>query len=541
MGILSWTLLIPVLGAVLIMFIPNREPSEEKSSASVFGWVAFAVTLIAMVVSIFMLADFDSSVAAFQFEENVPWISQFGLNYHVGIDGISVLLFLLTTIIMPFTVLSSFRYIQKRKKEYYIWLLFLEFSMLGAFVALNLFIFYIFWELMLIPMFFLIGIWGGPRRIYATIKFVLFTVVGSLMMLAGIIYLAILARTAFGQLTFEFSDLLKLEIPVHTQLWLFAAFALAFAIKVPMFPFHTWLPDAHVEAPTAGSVILAGVLLKMGAYGFVRLGIPLFGEAALIAAPIMQTLAVIGIVYGALLALAQSDLKKLVAYSSISHLGYVMLGLFALTPEAVQGAILQMVNHGVSTGALFVLVGILYERRHTREIAEFGGLAHQLPLFSFVFMIITLSSVALPGTNGFVGEFLILLGSFKAAWAHFVMTQGVFQIVLMVFATSGVILGAYYMLWMVQRVFFGPLENEKNKNLKDLSFREMMVLLPFVIFVFWIGLYPKAFLSKMDKSVATYIEQYQPEEIKNYLVQKAQVQIEEHEPVQEATEAETVH
>ncbi|OQX85301.1 Fe-S-binding domain-containing protein, partial [candidate division KSB1 bacterium 4484_87] len=448
---------------------------------------------------------------------------------------------LLTTIIMPFTVLSSFRYIQKRKKEYYIWLLFLEFSMLGAFVALNLFIFYIFWELMLIPMFFLIGIWGGPRRIYATIKFVLFTVVGSLMMLAGIIYLAILARTAFGQLTFEFSDLLKLEIPVHTQLWLFAAFALAFAIKVPMFPFHTWLPDAHVEAPTAGSVILAGVLLKMGAYGFVRLGIPLFGEAALIAAPIMQTLAVIGIVYGALLALAQSDLKKLVAYSSISHLGYVMLGLFALTPEAVQGAILQMVNHGVSTGALFVLVGILYERRHTREIAEFGGLAHQLPLFSFVFMIITLSSVALPGTNGFVGEFLILLGSFKAAWAHFVMTQGVFQIVLMVFATSGVILGAYYMLWMVQRVFFGPLENEKNKNLKDLSFREMMVLLPFVIFVFWIGLYPKAFLSKMDKSVATYIEQYQPEEIKNYLVQKAQVQIEEHEPVQEATEAETVH
>jgi len=517
MGLISWTLFIPLLGAILMMFIPSSK-ADEKSGASKFGWFALVVSSLAMIVSFFIVAGFDNSLIGYQFIEEAEWIPQFGLNYHVGIDGISILLFMLTTIMMPFTVLSSYKYIEKRKKEYYIWLLLLEFSMLGAFVALNLFIFYIFWELMLIPMFFLIGIWGGPRRIYATIKFVLFTVVGSLMMLAGIIYLAILAKQNFGSFTFEFEQLLQLNIPVQTQLWLFAAFALAFAIKVPMFPFHTWLPDAHVEAPTAGSVILAGVLLKMGGYGFVRLGIPLFGEAAIKAAPLMQTLAVIGIVYGACLALAQSDLKKLVAYSSISHLGYVMLGLFALTPEAIEGSILQMVNHGVSTGALFILVGIIYERRHTREIAEFGGLAYQLPLFAVAFMIITLSSVALPGTNGFVGEFLILLGSFKSAWAHFVANQGAFRLVLMVFATSGVILGAYYMLWMVQRVFFGPLKNEKNKNLKDLSLREMIVLLPFIIFVFWIGVYPKTYLNKMHASVAHYVEQYQPEVLKKELV-----------------------
>ncbi|OQX96003.1 Fe-S-binding domain-containing protein [candidate division KSB1 bacterium 4572_119] len=529
MGILSWTLLIPVLGAVLMALLPSRDSYTEKSSASVYGWIAFAVSTIAMLVSLFLIAGFDSSIVEYQFQETVEWIPQFGLNYHVGIDGISILLILLTTIMMPFVVLSSFKYIEKRKKEYYIWLLSLEFTMIGAFIALNLFIFYIFWELMLIPMFFLIGIWGGPRRIYATVKFVLFTVVGSLMMLAGIVYLAILARQTFGEFTFEFEQLMKLNIPVQSQLWLFAAFALAFAIKVPMFPFHTWLPDAHVEAPTAGSVILAGVLLKMGGYGFIRLGIPLFGDAAIKAAPLMQLLAVIGIIYGACLALAQSDLKKLVAYSSISHLGYVMLGLFALTPEAIQGAILQMVNHGVSTGALFVLVGIIYERRHTREIADFGGLAYQLPVYSVVFMVITLSSVALPGTNGFVGEFLILLGSFKAAWAHFIATQAVFRLVLMVFATSGVILGAYYMLWMVQRVFFGPLENEKNKNLKDLSFREGMVLLPFVIFVFWIGIYPKPFLSKMEKSVEYYVEQHQPDFLKQPVIE-----MEQHEVMEES-------
>ena len=524
MGLISWTLIIPLLGVIFMIFIPNKKSDEEKSGASKYGWIALVVSTAAMIVSFLIVAGFDNSIVDYQFQEEAEWIPQFGLNYHVGIDGISILLFMLTTIMMPFTVLSSYKYIQKRKKEYYIWLLFLEFSMLGAFVALNLFIFYIFWELMLIPMFFLIGIWGGPRRIYATVKFVLFTVVGSLMMLAGIIYLAILARQHFGEFTFEFEKLLQLNIPVQAQLWLFAAFALAFAIKVPMFPFHTWLPDAHVEAPTAGSVILAGVLLKMGGYGFVRLGIPLFGDAAIKAAPLMQLLAVIGIVYGACLALAQSDLKKLVAYSSISHLGYVMLGLFAMTPEAIEGSILQMVNHGVSTGALFILVGIIYERRHTREIADFGGLAYRVPLFATAFMIITLSSVALPGTNGFVGEFLILLGSFKSAWIHFMANQGLFRLVLMVFAASGVILGAYYMLWMVQRVFFGPLKNEKNKNLKDLSYREIVVLVPFIVFVFWIGLYPKTYLDKMHTSVSHYVEQHQPEVLKMEIVKTSAVE-----------------
>ncbi len=534
MGILSWILLIPALGAVLIMFIPSRDEYLEKSSASIYGWIALIVSSIAMIVSFVMLSGFDSSTAGYQFVENIAWIPQFGLNYHVGVDGISILIIMLTTIMMPFTVLSSYKYIQKRKKEYYIWLLFLETTMLGALIAQNLFIFYIFWELMVIPMFFLIGIWGGQRRIYATIKFVLFTVIGSLMMLAGMIYLAILAKNQFGSFTFEFDQILQLHISPEAQLWLFAAFALAFAIKVPMFPFHTWLPDAHVEAPTAGSVILAGVLLKMGGYGFVRLGIPLFSDAAMKAAPLMQLLAVIGIVYGACLALAQSDLKKLVAYSSISHLGYVMLGLFAMTPEAVEGAILQMVNHGVSTGALFLLVGMIYERRHTREIADFGGLAYRIPVLSVAFMIITLSSVALPGTNGFVGEFLILLGSFKSAWAFYSFNHETFRLILMVFATSGVILGAYYMLWMVQRVFFGPLKNEKNKDLKDLSLREMIVLVPFIVAVFWIGLYPKTYLDKMHTSVDHYIAKYQPKILQQELVKEVEPieQHEEHQPAE---------
>lgn len=538
MGILSWILLIPALGAVLIMFIPSRDEYLEKSSASIYGWIALIVSSIAMIVSFVMLAGFDSSTAGYQFVENIAWIPQFGLNYHVGVDGISILIIMLTTIMMPFTVLSSYKYIQKRKKEYYIWLLFLETTMLGALVAQNLFIFYIFWELMVIPMFFLIGIWGGQRRLYATVKFVLFTVVGSLMMLAGMIYLAILAKAQFGAFTFEFDKILQLHISPEAQLWLFAAFALAFAIKVPMFPFHTWLPDAHVEAPTAGSVILAGVLLKMGGYGFVRLGIPLFSDAAMKAAPLMQLLAVIGIVYGACLALAQSDLKKLVAYSSISHLGYVMLGLFAMTPEAIEGAILQMVNHGVSTGALFLLVGMIYERRHTREIADFGGLAYRIPVLSVAFMIITLSSVALPGTNGFVGEFLILLGSFKSAWAFFSINHETFRLILMVFATSGVILGAYYMLWMVQRVFFGPLKNEKNKDLKDLSLREMIVLVPFIIAVFWIGLYPKPYLDKMHTTVDHYIAKYQPEILQQELVEEVEPieQHEEHQPAEHQVE-----
>ncbi|MBN2008428.1 NADH-quinone oxidoreductase subunit M [candidate division KSB1 bacterium] len=539
MGLISWTLLIPLAGAGLMMFIPGRN-LKDGEGASMFGWIALIISVLAMIVSIPLLTGFENGTAAYQFVEKITWIPEFGLDYHVGVDGISILIILLTTLMMPFAILGSFKYIQKRKKDYYIWLLLLEFTMLGALVALNLFIFYIFWELMLIPMFFLIGIWGGPRRIYATVKFVLFTVIGSLMMLVGIIYLALMAKQQLGAFTFTFSELTKLNLPIQPQLWLFAAFALAFAIKVPMFPFHTWLPDAHVEAPTAGSVILAGVLLKMGGYGFVRLAIPMFPQAAVQAAPILQLLAVIGIVYGACLALAQSDLKKLVAYSSISHLGYVMLGMFALTPEAIQGAILQMVNHGISTGALFLLVGMIYERRHTREIADFGGLAYRLPVFSVAFMIITLSSVALPGTNGFVGEFLILLGTFKGAWAYFVAQASIFRLVLMVLASTGVILGAFYMLWMVQRVFFGPLENEKNKALKDLSLREMIVLVPFIIAVFYIGVAPQGCLNKMEASVTHYIAEYQPDVLKQYKIDpkiehaETPAETELHEPEAEA-------
>lgn len=506
MGIITWVLLIPVIGIVLMLLFPGSKTSNGKNAALPFGWIALLTSVLTALASLIIYFQFNADKSGYQFVEVFSWIPQFGIYYKVGIDGISLLLFMLTTLLMPFAILSSFSAIQARTREYYIWMLFLEFSMLGAFVALNLFLFYIFWELMLIPMFFLIGVWGGKNRLYATVKFVLFTVIGSLMMLAGIVYLALLTRAQFGTFSFSYALLSQLNIPMQAQIYLFLAFGLAFAIKVPMFPFHTWLPDAHVEAPTAGSVVLAGILLKMGCYGFVRLGIPLFPEAAVYLSSLLQTLAVIGIVYGACLALVQTDIKKLVAYSSISHLGFVMLGLFALNVEAVQGAVLQMVNHGISTGALFLLVGMIYERRHTREISEYGGIARQLPVFSTVFMIITLSSIALPGTNGFVGEFLILIGSFKSAWSHYLLTSSVFRMVLMVFATSGVIIGAFYMLWLVQRVFFGPLNNEKNKTLTDLNWRETIVIVPFVVAVFWIGLYPQSVLQKMDKSVAHFVK-----------------------------------
>jgi len=412
----------------------------------------------------------------------------------MGIDGISLFLILLTTFLTVVSILSSWTAVREKVKGFMISMLLLETGMIGVFVALDLFLFYVFWEAMLIPMYFLIGIWGGPRKIYATIKFVLFTLFGSLLMLVAIIVLYFLQHSYTGVYTFNLLEMYKVVLPYGSQFWLFYAFALAFAIKVPLFPFHTWLPDAHVEAPTAGSVILAGVLLKMGTYGFLRFCLPLFPDAYQSAIPLISILALIGIIYGAMVAMVQKDVKSLVAYSSVSHLGFVMLGLFALNVQSVQGGILQMINHGISTGALFLLVGMIYERRHSRLIDDFGGVAKVMPVFAGFFMIVTLSSIGLPGTNGFIGEFLIILGAFKSNMVYAIL------------AALGVILAAIYMLWMYQRVFFGKVDKPANEKLLDLNLREKLILVPLVILIFWIGLYPKPYLSKMEKSVTSLFE-----------------------------------
>jgi NADH-quinone oxidoreductase subunit M len=417
----------------------------------------------------------------------------------VGIDGISLFLVLLTTFLTPVAILASWNSIERRVKEYFIFMLLLETGMLGVFIALDFFLFYVFWEAMLVPMVFIIGVWGGTRRVYAAVKFFLYTMVGSVLMLVAIIGLYFLN----GGTTFDFPTILAnaqsgtLVLSTSQQFWLFLAFFIAFAIKVPLFPFHTWLPDAHVEAPTAGSVILAGVLLKMGTYGLLRFCLPLFPEATLQLTPLISFLAVFGIIYGALVALVQPDLKKLVAYSSVSHLGLVTLGLFALNQQGIEGAIYQMLNHGISTGALFLMVGMIYDRRHSRMINDFGGLATPLPVFSTFFLVVTLSSIGLPLLNGFVGEFLILLGAFKAN-ARFT-----------VFATTGTILSAVYMLWMYQRVFFGEVSNEKNKELRDLSSREKLILVPMVLLIFWMGVYSQSFLGRMDSTVKQLLKDVQ--------------------------------
>jgi NADH-quinone oxidoreductase subunit M len=480
-GDLSLLLAIPVVGAAIIMFYPRGQ------TKTLFALALFA-SGINFLWSLKILAVIDPSKAEMQLAERIPWMPGFGIEYLVGIDGISLYLVLLTTLLMPLAILASWS-VQERVKEYLVCMLLLETGMLGAFVALDLFLFYVFWEVMLVPMYFLIGVWGGPRRIYAAVKFVIFTMAGSLLMLVAIIYLATRHAEAEQQLTFDLLKLYDLHLPLHEQAWLFAAFALSFAIKVPLFPFHTWLPDAHVEAPTAGSVILAGVLLKLGTYGFLRFAMPLFPGAALAAAPYIIVLAVVGIIYGAVVAMMQSDIKKLVAYSSVSHLGFVMLGLFAFNMQGIQGAIYQMLNHGLSTGALFLLVGMIYERRHTRLIDAYGGLWKQVPIFSALLMVITFSSIGLPGLNGFVGEFLILLGAFAATpfWAAA--------------AASGVILGAIYMLWMYRRVIFGPLVDPENEKLKDLGAREQIILAPIVLLVLLMGIYPQPFLQTMKPAV----------------------------------------
>ena len=429
-----------------------------------------------------------------QFKVQKSWIPELGISYQLGIDGISLWLVLLTTFLTPICVLAAWRSIEKGTSGFMISLLMLETGMLGVFCALDLFLFFVFWESMLIPMYLLIGVWGGKRRIYATVKFVLYTMAGSALMLVGILYLYFQNDNSFDLMTLY--D--KAGVLPHQRL-LFLAFFIAFAIKVPLFPFHTWLPDAHVEAPTVGSVILAGVLLKMGTYGILRFCIPLFPEGTVAFTPLISKLAVISIIYGALVAMVQPDLKKLVAYSSVSHLGFVVLGLFALNSQGVQGGIIQMVNHGLSTGALFLLVGMIYERRHTRMIADFGGLAKCMPIFATIFLIVTLSSIGLPGLNGFVGEFMILLGSF---------ISGAFSKVHAVLAATGVILAAVYMLWMFQRVMFGKLDKPENQALKDLNLREVIVLLPILLFIVWIGVYPKPFLSRIEKSVNHVLKQH---------------------------------
>ncbi|HEY7520263.1 MAG TPA: NADH-quinone oxidoreductase subunit M [Methylomirabilota bacterium] len=488
-GLLSAVTFLPALGAVVLALLPRpREPWLRGG--------ALAVSLATFALSVPLFVRFDAASPDFQFEEYLSWLPNLGAAYHVGVDGISLLLVLLTTFLTPIALVSAWHAIEESTKEFVMAMLVLETGMLGVFVALDLFLFFVFWEAMLIPMYFIIGVWGGANRVYAAIKFVLYTMAGSALMLVAILVFYFQHGAATGAYTFDVPTLARWVLPPGTgQNLLFLAFALAFAIKVPLFPFHTWLPDAHVEAPTAGSVILAGVLLKMGTYGFLRFCLPLFPDATMTFGPLIFALAVIGIVYGAWVSTVQPDLKKLVAYSSVSHLGFVMLGLFTLTQAGLVGGVIQMVNHGLSTGALFLMVGMIYERRHTRLISEFGGLWSVIPAFSALFLIVSLSSLGLPGLNGFVGEFLVLVGAFQVnGWLAAV-------------ATTGIIFAAVYLLSMYQRVVFGAIRHEANRHLHDLTPREWAVLAPVIVMIVWIGIYPRTFTSRTEATIQALIAQ----------------------------------
>jgi NADH-quinone oxidoreductase subunit M len=482
--LLDIVIFLPLAGAVLLALIPR-----DRDKAIRYG--ALGVTLVAFVLSLFVLFDFDAAATGFQLGSDVEWIPEWGIAYVTGIDGISLWMVILTTFLMPLSVLASWS-IRKRVKPFFVFLLALETGMIGVFCSLDLFMFYLFWEVTLVPMYFLIGMWGYERRIYAAMKFFLFTLVGSLLMLAGILYIYF---TAPGDPTFDLAKILQeSSFSIEVQRLLFLAFFASFAVKVPLFPFHTWLPDAHTEAPTAGSVMLAGVMLKMGAYGLLRFAIPLFPDAAREFVPWIIGLSIIGIVYGAAVAAMQKDLKRLIAYSSVAHLGFVVLGLFVGSVEAMSGGILQMVNHGLSTGALFMLVGALYDRRHTREIADFGGLQKTVPIFAGIFLFTALSSLGLPGLNGFVGEFLILLGTFfEYRWW-------------VIPAAFGIVLAAVYLLWAYQRVFHGPVTNEENRRVPDLKWREIAMLAPLIVLILGIGVYPKPFLDRIEPAAERIVQ-----------------------------------
>ena len=486
--ILPALLIIPTIGALLV-WAHGAVAGQDASAAMTARRLTFAILVVEFVLSMGLWWSLDAQSADWQAVFDVPWIDAWGVRFTVGVDGLSVMMVLLTTFLMPLAILGGWTSVKTKVHAYHALMLVLTTGMLGVFVAKDLFLFYVMWEVMLIPMYFIIGIWGGERRIYASLKFFIYTMVGSLLMLVAIVYLGVQAGQS-GRPSFDYEAILALNLSPTASFWLFGAFFLAFAVKVPMFPFHTWLPDAHVEAPTAGSVILAGILLKLGTYGFLRIALPFFPGVAMY--PWVRTgiivLAVIGVIYGSLVALVQPDIKKLVAYSSVAHLGFVMLGIFALTVESVQGALMVMIGHGLSTGALFLLVGIIYERSHTRMIDDYGGIAKVVPLFATVFTIVALSSIGLPGTNGFVAEFLVMIGAFKT------------YPILTVLSATGVILAAAYLLWALQRMIYNALDKPRNAALRDLNWREVSLLVPIVAGIIWMGVYPKPVLDRMEAS-----------------------------------------